>query len=130
MTTESITSIDSFIGDGLQTTISLHNLYDTILVGDENNPDHIYRTPIDDFFIKHRQELRPIEQVVKISEPFYYKPKLLSYKLYSTTELWLAILRVNNMRNVSEFCKPYIKIYNPNSLESLIRIFFKREGKM
>ena len=59
----------------------------------------------------------------------FYKPKMLSYELYGTTELWLAILRANNMKNISEFHYPIIKVYQPDRLKELIKVFFKREDK-
>lgn len=119
-----ITYMDSFINDGKNDILSIKNFYDTILI--ETKKDHVIRVPCDDFFIKYKNELEDSIQLYTISESFYYKPKLLSLKLYNTTELWLGLLRVNNMRNVSEFHYPIIKIYNPNSILELINIFFKR----
>lgn len=119
-----ITYMDSFINDGKNDILSIKNFYDTILI--EAKKDHVIRVPCDDFFIKYKNELEDSVQLYTISESFYYKPKLLSLKLYNTTELWLGLLRVNNMRNVSEFHYPIIKIYNPNNILELINIFFKR----
>ena len=120
-----ITYIDSFIVDGKNDVLSLKNFYDTILI--KPKKDHIIRIPYQDFFTKYKNELEDCIQLYTISESFYYKPKLLSLKLYNTTELWLGLLRVNNMRNISEFHYPIIKIYNPDNILELINIFFKRE---
>lgn len=125
-----ITYIDKYINDGNKAVISMKNLYDTILVGNEDDEDHIYRIAIDDFFIKHRRELEDIVQWYSVPESMFYKPKLLSEQLYGTTELWLALLRANDMRNVTEFCYPIIKVYNPTALKEIIKVFFKREKKM
>ena len=130
MTEENITYIDSFVGDGVRATISLHNLYDSILVGNKDKPSHIYRIPFDDFFLKYHDELSTVETLRRLPEELYYMPKKVSYALYGTTELWLSLLRVNRMRNTAEFCKPIIKVYDPDGLVDLIRIFFKREEKM
>lgn len=124
-----ITYIDQAIKDAQIDTVSMHNLYDTILVGDENDDSNIFRIPTNDFFLKYKDELEPIKQLYQIQDTMFYKPKLVSYEIYGTTELWLAILRANNMRNTSEFHYPYINVYNPDSLKKLIKIFFKREGK-
>ena len=59
----------------------------------------------------------------------FYKPKMVSMELYGTTELWLSLLRVNEMTNITEFHQPLIKVYNPDQVKELITIFFKREGK-
>ena len=123
------TYIDQYINDGKKSTISLNNLYDTILVGDENDDTNIFRIPTNDFFLKYRRELEESLQYYSIPQTMFYKPKLLSYEIYGTTELWLAILRANNMRNTSEFHYPLIKVYNPDRLKELIKVFFKREKK-
>lgn len=123
------TYIDQAIRDAAKDTISMSNLYDTILVGDKNDDTNIFRIPTNDFFLKYKDELEPIKQMYQIPDTMFYKPKMVSYEIYGTTELWLAILRANNMRNTSEFHYPYIKVYNPDSLKNLIKTFFKREGK-
>ena len=125
-----VTYIDRYIADGQKATISMRNIYDTILVGSENNTDHIYRIGIDDFFLKYRSQLDQIVQWYNVPETVYYKPKTMSLQLYGTTELWLSILRLNNMKNITEFHYPIIKVYNPNSLRELMQIFFKREKKI
>lgn len=123
------TYIDQYINDGKRETISLNNLYDTILIGDADDDTKIFRIPTNDFFLKHRKELESSLIFYSIPETMFYKPKLLSLELYGTTELWLALLRANNMKNVTEFHYPYIKVYDPDRLKELIKIFFKREGK-
>jgi len=124
------TYVDRYITDGKKEVISLHNIYDTVLVGDINDENHIYRIPIDDFFLKHKAELESTIQWYTVPESMFYKPKLLSLELYGTTELWLALLRVNGFKNVTEFCYPIIKVYNPNMLKEIMKVFFKRERKI
>lgn len=122
-----ITYMDEYINDGHKSVLSLNNFYETILVGNDKKPNHIYQTPLNDFFIKYRRELEEIIDLYTVPERMFYQPKTLSYELYGTTELWLSILRVNGMRNVTEFHEPIIKIYNAGSLFELINIFFKRD---
>lgn len=124
-----ITYVDKFISDGKNQVLSLDNFYDTILTRDINKEDSIARIPFDDFFIKYREQLKTCIQFYSLSESMFYKPKSLSYELYGTTELWLALLRVNEMRNITEFHLPIIRIYNPGQVKDLISIFFKREKK-
>lgn len=123
-----LTYTDSFINDGQGEVISLKNLYDTILVGDIDNGESYFRIPLNDFFIKYRDELSQIIELYALPQNLFYKPKSLSYQLYGTTELWLSLLRVNEMRNITEFHLPLVKVYNPSKLKELINIFFKREG--
>lgn len=121
------TFMDEYIQDGYKAVLSLNHFSETILVGNEDNRNHIYRTTINDFFIKYRRELSEIVELYALPETMFYKPKSLSLELYGTTELWLALLRVNEMKNVTEFHLPIIKIYNADGLMELINIFFKRE---
>lgn len=123
------TYINSYINDGQQAVLSLRNFYDTVLVTSTNRPDHIYRVPMADFFVKHKDQLSEIVRYYSIPETMFYKPKMVSYELYDTTELWLALLRLNDMRNTTEFHMPIIKVYEAAPLKELINIFFKREGK-
>ena len=123
------TYIDQFINDGQQMTISMKNLYNTILITDADNEDHIFRVPLDDFFLRYKSDLDLIVQYYSLPQTMFYKPKMLSLEQYGTTELWLPILRVNGMKNITEFHNPIIKLYNPDSLKELIKIYFKREGK-
>lgn len=124
-----ITYIDKFITDGQKEVIAPRNLYDTILVGDSNDDTSIYRIGLNDFFLKHHDELEDITQWYSLPQQMFYKPKLLSLQLYGTTELWLSILRANNMKNTTEFHLPVIKVYQPEGLTEMIKVFFKREKK-
>ncbi len=125
-----ITYMNRYIEEGQKQVISLKNLYDTILVGDVNKPDHIFRIPISDFFVKYRDELSPYIVYYSLPESMFYKPKTVSLELYGTTELWLSLLRVNEMRNISDFSLPIIKVYDNTKLKEMINIFFKREKKI
>lgn len=124
------TFMNTYIEEGQKQIISLRNLYDTILVGDKNDPNHIFRIPISDFFVKYRDELSSYIVMYSLPESMFYKPKTVSLELYGTTELWLSLLRVNEMRNISEFSVPIIKVYDNTKLKEMINIFFKREKKI
>lgn len=129
MSLPNITYIDEFIHDGQSAVMSTKNFYETILVGSVNKPDHIFRIPTSDFFIKYKDQLAGIIQYYSVSESKFYQPKTVSYEIYQTTEMWLSLLRLNDMRNITEFHTPIIRIYNPTDFNNLINIFFKREGK-
>lgn len=129
MDLEKITYIDDIIESGKTELHSLKNIYDTLLVRDESSGIRYYRIPFNDFFLKYREELSGIITYYSLDERAYYKPKSVSLELYDTTELWIALLRVNNMKNISEFCIPTIKVYDKDQLFSLMDIFFQREGK-
>lgn len=123
-----LTYIDRYIADGHKEIIRMENLIDTHLI---SNPEktHIYRAMFDDFFIQHEAELKESIQLAHVPYGLYYKPKWMSLQIYGTTELWLALLRANNMKSISDFHWPIINVYSPGRLKQLISIFFKREGK-
>lgn len=123
-----ITYINKYIQDGNQSKLSLKNFYETLLVTSQDDPDDKFRVPFSDFFIKYRDQLAVAESIYVLPQTMFYKPKMVSFELYGTTEMWLALLRLNGFRNVSEFHYPLIKIYNKGRLMELLNIFFKREG--
>ena len=57
---DSITDINQFIKKNSQTSYNLQNFYDTLLVSDDPSK-YIYRVPIDDFFIKYKDQLKVIQ---------------------------------------------------------------------
>lgn len=121
------TYIDEYITDGHKAILSLKNFYNTILISKDDSLQHIYRVPFEDFFIKYKKQLSACVEYYSLPESMYYQPKTVSLELYGTTEMWLSLLRVNGMRNITEFHIPIIKIYNPDEVKELINIFFKRE---
>ena len=123
--TATMTYIDTYIKSGQKSPINLDKLYDTVLI---ENGDRIFRIPIDDFFLRYHTQLADTIMVYTCPDEYFYKPKLMSLSIYGTTELWLSLLRVNDMMNVTEFHMPLIKVYEPQTVKQLINLFFKREG--
>jgi hypothetical protein len=67
----------------------------------------------------------------KLSRRYLYQPKLLSYDLYNTVELWAELLRLNNWTTITQF-KPInkIKIYDPNKLKAFLNEILILEEKL
>jgi hypothetical protein len=63
-----------------------------------------------------------IELNEKLFNYYKYKPKLLSLKLYGTTDLWHLILWLNNMISVTDFQRREIIVFNPDSMDVLNKI--------
>lgn len=120
--------VDS-IAEGNKAINSLKNFSDTVLLKNYSN-DRIIRIPTDDFFSKYKDELYETVELYNVPMKNLFKPKSVSFDIYQTTELWLALMRLNNFRNITEFDQQIIKIYNPAGLKELINIFFKREKKI
>lgn len=124
------TYIDDYIAHGQKAIYALKHFYTTSLVRNYDNEDHVIRIPVDDFFSRYKEELNPIIQLYTVPIRNFYRPKSVSYDIYGTTEMWLALMRLNNFRNITEFDQTIIKIYNAAALKELINIFFKREKKI
>ena len=54
---------------------------------------------------------------------YMYNPKLFSYDIYKTTELWFMILQINEMHSSTEFNRNKIKIYSSSVINNLLEIF-------
>ena len=128
MPTPNSTYINRYIQEGENASLSIGNFTESMLLSNADKT-HIIRVPFDDFFIKHMDEFNVAIQLYQIPDTMFYKPKLLSLELYGTTELWSGILRLNKMKNITEFHKPVIMVWEPTTLKELIDVFFKREGK-
>lgn len=128
MSLPNATYIDQYINDGNNGTLTLKNFYETMLIGSTDKNNYYYRIPWNDFFIKYKDQLDKITMHYNVPESQFYKPKLVSYELYGTTELWLGLLRLNNMRNTTEFYQPIIKIYSPYQIKDYIDIFLDRKS--
>ena len=85
----------------------LHNL----IVNGQGILDRYYRE-LDQF--KVSVDLGPSDY-----RKYRFNPKLLSYNLYGTTELWFLILHANEISSVSEFDLQKIYFYNINILNFL-----------
>ena len=125
-----VTYVDKFIQEGQKALLSFPRFYDTVLMMDVNDPDHIIRMPLYDVFLRYREHFREAVRLYQMPNSYHYKPKLLSEEIYGTTEMWLPILRLNCMRTIAEFNQSIVKIYEPDIIKELLQIFFKREGKM
>ena len=60
---------------------------------------------------------------------YKYKPKLLSFDLYDTTELWHALLELNNFKSVADFTlEKDIKVYVPSDFRKILNEVMVLEG--
>lgn len=53
---------------------------------------------------------------------YYQKPRLLSYDLYGTPELWSGLLYINNMVSTAKFTKQSVKVFTTGIIEALQEI--------
>lgn len=55
-------------------------------------------------------------------EKYKFQPKLLSFELYGTTELWSSILTLNNLSSATEFTKKKVKLFTKDIFRFLNEI--------
>lgn len=66
----------------------------------------------------------------KMTRKYKYNPKKLSYDIYSTTELWFELLRINHCSSVTEFTltNNIVNVYNTNKLKDVLNEIMILEG--
>ena len=61
---------------------------------------------------------------------YKYNPKRLSYDIYSTTELWFELLRLNYCSSITEFTlkNNIVNVYNVNQIKDILNEIMILEG--
>ena len=76
--------------------------------------------------IKYMPELKGIKIKITLSNEEYAKyrfnPKLLSYDIYGTTELWFLILEANELHSITQFNSKTIYLFRTDIVEKMTRI--------
>ncbi len=104
--------------------ISYRTLHEQAILKDKISGRNI-QIPFASFTDKYKDFLNTIIVTVSLSDEekakYRYKPKMVSYDLYNTTEFWNDILLINNFYSLSEF-QPgeTLKVYDPNKLKNYI----------
>ena len=65
-----------------------------------------------------------------LARQYLYKPKLFSYDIYGTTELWFELLHLNNWTSVIDFKPNRIKVYEPDGLKQVINEIMILENRL
>ena len=75
---------------------------------------------------KYVNELEENKHIVELTTKEYYKyrynPKLLSYDIYGTTELWFFILMANELYSISEFDLRKVVLFDTAIITKLNRM--------
>lgn len=83
-------------------------------------------TPYETLFTRYHNVMKDYIITRTLSDEdyskYYQQPKLLSYDLYGTPELWSGLLYINNMVSVTNFTKRTIKVFTIGILDALQEI--------
>ncbi len=97
--------------DGTQLVVNYYSLIDR------------YRDFINKILVKYTMTE---EEFIK----YRYQPKKMCLDFYGTTELWGALLRVNNMHSCTQFNKETIKMFTHDIEDVLTEILILEEDAM
>ena len=113
--------------------ISYRMFHNNAIITDSTSDKKI-EIPFESLISKYKYILSDIIITVdldnKLSRQYLYNPKLLSYDLYGTVELWSELLRLNNWSSIVEFKPVKIKIYDPRRLKSFLNEILILENKI
>lgn len=79
----------------------------------------------------YEEEFKALSQYITMTDSEYlkyrYKPKLLSYDLYGSTELYFTILYLNGMYSIKDFNRRNIKLIKKSSMIKLLEAIYNAE---
>lgn len=104
----------------LHTNIFINNKGDTIKIPYKSIL-HTYLPFFQDTVVNAR--LNPDEIIM-----YRFKPKMLSYMLYDTTELWSALLELNGVTSIIDFDFSVPKVFEPKAFSKKLNEVMIMEG--
>lgn len=117
-------TIDKVIKKGKQLEISHDKMhFKASLLDSEGNPIIVNHTSILMKYIDFLQDyIVDVEMTDSEFSRYMFQPRLLSYDLYGTTELWSSILALNNITHSSEFKIQKLKLFKNNIFDAINEI--------
>ena len=125
-------TIDDLIESSKGKDLSYKNLHSYIYI--KEHEGDIIKVPYGSVIRNYLPYLRDIAYEVTLTRNEYtryrFKPKTVSYDLYNTTELWGAILELNQVYSVIDFNleNKKIKVFNPDELFTMLNEIMIIEG--
>lgn len=120
-------TIEEFISSEQNTQIS----YDTLCIFEKVNDIYLITHNIINDYIK---EIKSASITIEFSDLEYnkyiYKPKLLAYDLYGSTELYFVILKMNGMYDEKQFSKRTIKLIKSAKLRDILSFIYQSENSI
>ena len=68
--------------------------------------------------------------LIQISEDYYYRPEMISLKLYNTTELWYLILFLNKLESSDKLEYDVIRVLDPDAVNTLLEMIVSEQKKI
>jgi hypothetical protein len=99
-----------------------------------NNGDtDIIDVPYDNALYMYLDEMKSASKTITLSnseyERYEYRPDLLSYDMYGTTEYYYVLLALNDIISPKHFTKKKIKVIEPEYITTLISLIADSESE-
>lgn len=92
-----------------------------------NGISYVIKNVINDYLSDLKKLARKVLLSDKEYEMYKYKPKLLSYDLYGTTEYYIYLLMINDMCNIYEFDTKKLLIISKGTLNLALNSIYRAE---
>lgn len=105
----------------------------SILQQSLTDPSIVYS--MDNIIYQYMDELKQYRKLVMVSDidrlKYAFKPKLLAYDIYGSTEMYFILLAINGMCNVKEFTLEDKTFWGiaPNDLNTLLNNIYRAEAE-
>lgn len=122
MVPEKTSSMTEFINNGKSEKMTFVN---SVILANISNSDIQYgiKSIIDDYIDEIMKETVKLELTKSELMKYKYKPWLLSYHIYGTSDLDFIILRLNNMITPRDFTKQILTVLKPDGIELINNIY-------
>ena len=121
-----IWTLSDFISEYSMEDLRIDAFYLQQVFWDKNKMTHKVVVNENSIADKYANELEENKHIVELTTKEYYKyrynPKLLSYDIYGTTELWFFILMANELYSISEFDLRKVVLFDTAIITKLNRM--------
>lgn len=126
---EKAATIEEFIEMGDTDEITYHNFSILVKCIGENSSIEYSQ---DNILYDYVDELKEKSVLVSMTDNEYikykYKPKLLSYDIYGTTEMYFVIMVLNGICNIKDFSKRKVRLLKKSDMLDLLNQIYTAES--
>lgn len=114
-------TIQELIDSAKDMEISYRNLHTNVYIKNKEDTIKIpYKSIIKEYLPFLQNTVLTLELTPPEVSLYRFKPKKLSYDLYGTTELWGALLELNQMYSIIEFDREKYKVFDPRGFKTAL----------
>lgn len=126
---ENTSTIEEFIDMGACDEITYKNFSILVkFIGESSVIEYAQDNIIYDYMDELLAKAKDFELSDSDYIKYRYKPKLLSYDIYDTTELYFVILAINGMCSIKDFNKRKIKLLYKSDMMNLLNQIYSAES--